>query len=968
VPGKALIQLLHLRSLDLSNNELTGSFPTKIYLLMDLEVLSLSINRLRGSLPDTIGSLTALRQLGLSKNEFSGPIPAGISRLASLELFDASYNRLSGEIPPGLQQLSGLQVLLLNNNKLCGRIPEGVVCDLSYLVDLDLSNNKRFREVSQGCMEKLQQLGSRAYLEATSAIKNSKFYSLGGGDSAQGVEFRESMSGLYPHERKSKDDLVTVDFGSWSPASYHENRNAWRDRRHFKVMLLSYPQLVFKKPVQLLSSVPSPVAVMNQIRRPLLVFLQQLCRAQNPHILSCLVRLWVALTAATRRHMSEEEGLLEYADEVLCLIKELFRCSSMDDDDKLQLLILPRRYCKSICKTHEGNYTSETYWCMAHLFDHDSALQWCLHHKLKEVFAFSQISNILELLFWDYCAIKRLPRGDVDGDEVDGDGWLFWEFDMMPDEHIQGQAFFYEILLGQRYAPVTFFLMEGLSKLIVLGLVVVVCTMYGVNNNSYDAHLTPLEANLRNDDMPHGTSGPEVFLLVMFGTQLLYEFGQFQSTGWKFREYFRSIWNGVDIVCYFLIALWAVLIPIESMFTISRTCLALAAIPLTFQTLQYLSLFKQMGLLVLMIRSMVLDVLSFVVVYLVCVFGFAACFYGLFFDLTPFTSPGYTLLYLFESTLGSFDFTTFNDSIYKTFGMVVLTAFLLLTTILLINLLIAQMSSTYDRISNKSREEYAFVKANELADYLLLTERHPLCMLPAPLNAATAVLAPLHHFLADRHHISLCGTVADYILGLLLCPIRCLSLLVDAMLFARPDDDEEADSVLETRSMLLRVAVMGIPWVLWSAISSIVHVLYCRRLAVLLVPSDVVDEEDQDDRPSWLPICPRVFRFKHHHIQYGYEAAAVNADDAVGGDDSSCATNAVVLFTDEDISRMFPMLADSSGGESHVRSDRTEMDSEVGTAVGTEDRHKRLQHDVDHLRAEVKSLQSLLVEIKDKLK
>jgi hypothetical protein len=251
---------------------------------------------------------------------------------------------------------------------------------------------------------------------------------------------------------------------------------------------------------------------------------------------------------------------------------------------------------------------------------------------------------------------------------------------------------YYRMLARPRYTPMVMFLVEGLGKAVMLVLVSYVgIVVYGKEGHGAFAN----------------TTAEGVLLLFLF-TQLAYELGQLGTADWSVERYLNDAWNGLDVLSLGLVAGWALACCFPHHFHVARSLLSLSAIPLSLQMLQYISLIKSIGLLVLMIKAMIVDVMTFVLVYVVSIFGFGVCFYGLFFDEASFDSSGATLLYLFQSTLGNFDFGALNGS-YGGVGTVVLVLFLVLTTILLINLLIAQMSSTYSRISERSRDEYAYL-------------------------------------------------------------------------------------------------------------------------------------------------------------------------------------------------------------------------------------------------------------------
>ncbi|XP_065035122.1 receptor-like protein EIX2 [Musa acuminata AAA Group] len=110
-----------MKSLDLSNNRLTGEIPKGIGDLAGLENLNLSINHLQGKIPWEIGGMKSLESLDLSMNDLSGSIPESLSALYFLSYLNLSYNNLSGMIPSGhqLQTLNDPSIYM-GNADLCG--------------------------------------------------------------------------------------------------------------------------------------------------------------------------------------------------------------------------------------------------------------------------------------------------------------------------------------------------------------------------------------------------------------------------------------------------------------------------------------------------------------------------------------------------------------------------------------------------------------------------------------------------------------------------------------------------------------------------------------------------------------------------------------------------------------------------------------------------------------------------------
>ncbi|KAK7820132.1 mdis1-interacting receptor like kinase 2, partial [Quercus suber] len=126
----------NLLSLDLKENQLTGTIPTNIGTLYKLKFLDLSTNSLNGSLPLSLANLTQVYELDLSRNNITGELdpllfPDATSQsktgLLSLKNFLLQDNMLGGRIPGEIGNLKYLDVLALDGNYFCGPIPQSIV-------------------------------------------------------------------------------------------------------------------------------------------------------------------------------------------------------------------------------------------------------------------------------------------------------------------------------------------------------------------------------------------------------------------------------------------------------------------------------------------------------------------------------------------------------------------------------------------------------------------------------------------------------------------------------------------------------------------------------------------------------------------------------------------------------------------------------------------------------------------------
>ncbi len=201
-------------------------------------------------------------------------------------------------------------------------------------------------------------------------------------------------------------------------------------------------------------------------------------------------------------------------------------------------------------------------------------------------------------------------------------------------------------------------------------------------------------------------------MLVLWAfASFLYEVGQLEEAKWDIGEHFSSVWNKLDTISYVLLILGLFFYAI-AWFQQSQAALSLAAIPLAISLLQYISVNRAVGELVILIVAMLEDVTVFLVIYFLVIIGFSITFLGMLYGNDGFTSGQSTFLLLFNAALGNYDTSVFNSNgqIYDTVAIVTLVVFVTLTAIVLLNLLIARMSNTHQKIDEKSRQEWSFVK------------------------------------------------------------------------------------------------------------------------------------------------------------------------------------------------------------------------------------------------------------------
>ncbi|KAK8642095.1 hypothetical protein V6N13_011457 [Hibiscus sabdariffa] len=131
----------NLAHLDLSQNLLTGELPHTLADLPNLKYLDLTGNNISGDFPDSFGRFQKLEVLSVVYNLLDGTIPAFLGNISTLKMLNLSYNPFSpGRIPPELGNLTNLEILWLTECNLVGEIPDSLG-RLKKLTDLDLALN-----------------------------------------------------------------------------------------------------------------------------------------------------------------------------------------------------------------------------------------------------------------------------------------------------------------------------------------------------------------------------------------------------------------------------------------------------------------------------------------------------------------------------------------------------------------------------------------------------------------------------------------------------------------------------------------------------------------------------------------------------------------------------------------------------------------------------------------------------------
>ncbi|CAI8591777.1 unnamed protein product [Vicia faba] len=136
-----LTNLTSLKALSLSNSELYGEFPVRIFHLPNLKFLDLRYNpNLIGRLPE-FQSNSVLTKLALDETGFYGTLPVSIGKLSSLNILSIPSCHFIGYIPSSIDNLTQLIQINLQHNKFRGD-PSSSLANLTKLTLLNVGFNE----------------------------------------------------------------------------------------------------------------------------------------------------------------------------------------------------------------------------------------------------------------------------------------------------------------------------------------------------------------------------------------------------------------------------------------------------------------------------------------------------------------------------------------------------------------------------------------------------------------------------------------------------------------------------------------------------------------------------------------------------------------------------------------------------------------------------------------------------------
>ncbi|KAM2060532.1 hypothetical protein ACFX1T_045713 [Malus domestica] len=125
---------------NVANNGYSGEISPSFCKLNDLKTLDLSNNNLSGKLPQCLGNSSNLVLLRLRNNSFHGDLPSLCPTINSLASVDLSYNQLRGKLPRSIANCTRLVFLNIGNNHISDIFPSWLGA-LPVLLALILRSN-----------------------------------------------------------------------------------------------------------------------------------------------------------------------------------------------------------------------------------------------------------------------------------------------------------------------------------------------------------------------------------------------------------------------------------------------------------------------------------------------------------------------------------------------------------------------------------------------------------------------------------------------------------------------------------------------------------------------------------------------------------------------------------------------------------------------------------------------------------
>ncbi|DAZ93445.1 TPA: hypothetical protein N0F65_003142 [Lagenidium giganteum] len=187
-------------------------------------------------------------------------------------------------------------------------------------------------------------------------------------------------------------------------------------------------------------------------------------------------------------------------------------------------------------------------------------------------------------------------------------------------------------------------------------------------------------------------------------------------------RYWRSLWNVLDMGTYILL-LGSIPLEMFSAFDTLRECvLSVLSILLCANLMQSLLVSSFFSVLIFTFARMCRVVAQFLFLYLLLLVGFAGAFHLLFHGLGPHVDPLSSMRVVFLATFGELNYArNFHfkqaENVRNAFGFALLVTYIVVVLVVALNLLVALMTSEYERVRAQAEERSLLELAGALHRY-----------------------------------------------------------------------------------------------------------------------------------------------------------------------------------------------------------------------------------------------------------
>ncbi|KAJ0393309.1 hypothetical protein P43SY_009977 [Pythium insidiosum] len=184
------------------------------------------------------------------------------------------------------------------------------------------------------------------------------------------------------------------------------------------------------------------------------------------------------------------------------------------------------------------------------------------------------------------------------------------------------------------------------------------------------------------------------------------------------RRYLASFWNWVNLVSYVGVLASVAFDTVDSLAHVRDGVVAVLHVSLWMNLLQFLQVSSQSGLLVAMMTHMIKDVYRFLLLYAVFLLGYSGAFYVLLRGRPGYDSFVNAFITVFLMLFGALDYSVFSADSLRGWswlvGNTLLLSHLVTVVVMLLNILIAMMTATFEDVWDAAEAEALLIRARAI--------------------------------------------------------------------------------------------------------------------------------------------------------------------------------------------------------------------------------------------------------------